>query len=89
MLRSPRPPAQVEGLAEGELAGRGFDYLLTGQADAVPGYEVVSAVEGFQSVQLTARSPLAVLRALAVGRPPVRVAVSPQVFVQRRIDPPA
>lgn len=90
LLCPPRSRSQEEGLAEGELAARGFDYLLTGEAAAVPGFEVVSAVEGYQSVQLAARSPLALLRALAAGRPPVRVALSPQVFIQQRIDnPPA
>lgn len=77
--------SKEEGLAPEQLAARGYDFLLTGAAD-VAGYRQLAAVQGFQRLQLAARSPEPLLRGLLRGQAPVRVVTAPQVYILRRVE---
>ncbi|KAK3234757.1 hypothetical protein CYMTET_55000 [Cymbomonas tetramitiformis] len=61
--------SKQEGLAQEDLQLHNFTYLLS-EAREVPGYTCISAVNGFQRLQIER------------GAPFIKVATTPQVFVQ-------
>lgn len=65
--------SKEEGIAPQDMAGRGFDHLLSGESEAPPGFELAEAVEGFTRIALD-KSVF----------PPLRAVTAPQIYIHRR-----
>ena len=64
--------SKEEGVALEDMAGKGYDYLVSGEP-SVEGYRVVEAVEGFARLELR-----------PTAFPPLRAVTEPRIYVHER-----
>lgn len=84
-LGAPWAYSKEEGLADGDLASKGFTHVLSA-SPSIPGYDAIDAVPGYAGLDVP-RSVAAVRERVVEGRVPVGVRTEPRVYVHRRKRP--